>query len=333
MGKKKSDKKNSEEGDTSSVSKSLSTSSEEVPYMHLRNRTVKTSRKQKNDSPTVEEEENHVAEEEEEEEVNAWNPSNGDAQPFMRLRSGKVMTPASNKRRKRKNENPVEEAEEAVMTILERRSIADHPEIEQQTPNKDKEEIAVDKNTKKNKNKTKKVKKTDSHCFLDCFTTTCFVIFGLLGIASGAYAFFVVKGEPIMLKNVFNFYKPASKTAERFDNYLESLGGRLQVLIASSIFFVSCCICGLCWMAHYVVRANNSGIDPVYQLEKLLSWRRKILANRKEICDKLDSGNQTSEDRVEYLKRLQICDTQLSACEDKITLIWVEYGDEVLASM
>lgn len=51
-----------------------------------------------------------------------------------------------------------------------------------------------------------------------------------------------------------------------------------------------------------------------------------------QICEKLDAGTKTQSTRVEYLKRLQTCDAEIHAFEKQIALLWLNYGDEILAA-
>lgn len=46
----------------------------------------------------------------------------------------------------------------------------------------------------------------------------------------------------------------------------------------------------------------------------------------------MDAGNKTQSARVEYLKRLQACDAEINAFEKQIALLWLNYGDEILAA-
>ena len=51
-----------------------------------------------------------------------------------------------------------------------------------------------------------------------------------------------------------------------------------------------------------------------------------------QVSDRLDAGNQTQDARVECLKRLQLYDTQIETIEEHISLLVVEFGDEILAA-
>ena len=46
----------------------------------------------------------------------------------------------------------------------------------------------------------------------------------------------------------------------------------------------------------------------------------------------MDAGNKTQSARVEFLKRLQACDAEINAFEKQIALLWLNYGDEILAA-
>lgn len=49
-----------------------------------------------------------------------------------------------------------------------------------------------------------------------------------------------------------------------------------------------------------------------------------------QVCERLDAGNQTQDARVQCLKRLQIYDSQIATIEEQISLLWIEFGDELL---
>jgi len=306
-------------------------------YMELRNRSVKTpkesDRKKKDQgllASQTEEEHTPVNKERKEEEKNeeeedidseVIEKTVQQQKVYMQLRGRKVMTPvkSSSKRKKPVSKEDVEKAEVTVKRILEKRS-------------KD--------TTDSTKKTVMKEEKPKSRTCLKCLAVTVFVIFAIIALVSGAYGFFSAQGKPVMLSRLIDYdgllgadnAKPVKDITRHFDQFYVSLDTRMQVLSASAVFFVACGVCGLCWLARMAVKASEAKIDPVERLEDLLNLRRKIIAGRQKVSDRLDAGNQTQDARVECLKRLQIYDTELNTIEEHISLLWIEFGDELLAA-
>jgi len=350
----------------SETPKETSPSQEEggqVEYMNLRNRKVMTptpkpKKTRKSKKPQEEEEvAEPAAEEEEKEKESSKEPqpeeevaettttaeeTTKESQPEeevagkektpegIMLRSRFVPTPQKTEKKKKKKtsdstisepdhtvseiESIVAEAEKAVRAILEKRSVE--------------------------KTVGPKKEKTESHGCIMCMIYTIFVIFAIVSIIAGMFGFYAVKGEYYPLFTWFDYGSILGKengaivknALKRFDNVYTSLDIRMQVIFDSALFFSACCICGLCWLARAAIKAREESakFDPVHEIEKMLNWRMKSIEERKKICEKLDSKEQSQQVRINNLKLLQNYEAQIEAAEKQITKIWEAFGAEIL---